>query len=370
MYQSQARPDLGRELVVQQQPKQHKRSSQIGLSAPNFQVPFSQSFHYSSSIGRFGALALLMGCVVATLSGCGGVTFAAAKAQTGTTATTTLASLSAISCGTLSLTGAQSKACSVYLSAPAPAPTTVALTSSRTALQVPTSVVVPQGSKTGGFQVVSQAVSQTVSVTITGKAGITTKSDVLTLYPAPAIVPTLSKVSCGTQTLTGPTTKACSVYFSAAVKSQTAVTLSSSNGALQVPTSVNVPAGATTGGFAITATAVSTTLTVTLTATEGGVSQTDVLQLEGTSSQPTTQHEVVLNWGAPTSSPVPLSGYHVYRSPNGGSNYQLLNSSVDVNTTYTDTAVQSGQTYDYIVKTVDTAGVESPPSNMTSVTIP
>jgi len=47
-----------------------------------------------------------------------------------------------------------------------------------------------------------------------------------------------------------------------------------------------------------------------------------------------------------------------------------MNPSVDADTNYTDSAVQSGQTYEYIVKTVDTAGVESAPSNVSTVTIP
>ncbi len=67
--------------------------------------------------------------------------------------------------------------------------------------------------------------------------------------------------------------------------------------------------------------------------------------------------------------PDPIAGYHVYRSAGSSSNYSML-SSLDTQTTYTDTTVQSGSTYDYIVKSVDTKGVESAPSNPISVTIP
>lgn len=38
--------------------------------------------------------------------------------------------------------------------------------------------------------------------------------------------------------------------------------------------------------------------------------------------------------------------------------------------TYVDTTAASGQTYDYVVKAFDAAGIESTASNMTSVTIP
>jgi fibronectin type 3 domain-containing protein len=48
----------------------------------------------------------------------------------------------------------------------------------------------------------------------------------------------------------------------------------------------------------------------------------------------------------------------------------LLNSSTTPSTTYTDTAVQAGSTYNYEVKSVDSSGVESSPSSVYTATIP
>ncbi|MFZ0745003.1 MAG: choice-of-anchor D domain-containing protein [Terracidiphilus sp.] len=81
-------------------------------------------------------------------------------------------------------------------------------------------------------------------------------------------------------------------------------------------------------------------------------------------------HEVELTWEAPGSSSDPVAGYHVYRSPAGGTSYQQVSSIAATQTTYSDNSVASGQAYDYIVKSVDASGVESAPSNMTSVNIP
>jgi hypothetical protein len=53
-----------------------------------------------------------------------------------------------------------------------------------------------------------------------------------------------------------------------------------------------------------------------------------------------------------------------------GTSNQLLNSSVDTNTTYADTTIQSGLTYDYTVRSINSSGIESSPSNSTKVTIP
>ena len=84
----------------------------------------------------------------------------------------------------------------------------------------------------------------------------------------------------------------------------------------------------------------------------------------------TGHHQVDLSWDAPESSPVQVVGYHVYRAPAGSSAYQLLNTSLAVETVYLDTTVQSGLSYNYFVTSVDGSGVESGPSNTVSVTIP
>ena len=81
-------------------------------------------------------------------------------------------------------------------------------------------------------------------------------------------------------------------------------------------------------------------------------------------------HLVDLSWSAPSSSPDPVAGYHVYRSSDGGNTYQLLNSAVNTGTTFEDTLVQSGQSYAYYVTSVDASSVESAPSNTIDATIP
>jgi hypothetical protein len=92
------------------------------------------------------------------------------------------------------------------------------------------------------------------------------------------------------------------------------------------------------------------------------------VSLSGTGMAPAT-YEVELTWDAPASSSDPVAGYHIYRETGSGS-YALLNSSVNTPTTYTDTTVQAGATYNYEVKSVDASGVESTPSNVYTATIP
>jgi fibronectin type 3 domain-containing protein len=106
-------------------------------------------------------------------------------------------------------------------------------------------------------------------------------------------------------------------------------------------------------------------LTVTSTSSTNG---TAVITLSGTGTA--GSYAVDLSWDAPTDSTDPVAGYNVYRSPSGSSTYQLLNSLVDSQTTYVDSTVQSGQSYQYIVESVDGSGVESVPTSPITVTIP
>lgn len=95
-----------------------------------------------------------------------------------------------------------------------------------------------------------------------------------------SILPTLSAMSCASNSLTGSATDACTVTLSAAAPTGgQSVNLSSSNAAVSVPAAVVIPAGSTSGGFTATATSVSTAQTVTLTAATANTTQTFALQL-------------------------------------------------------------------------------------------
>ncbi len=107
------------------------------------------------------------------------------------------------------------------------------------------------------------------------------------------------------------------------------------------------------------------TLTITSTSSSNG---TAVITLTGTGIA--ASYAVDLSWDAPSTSTDPVAGYNVYRALSGSSTYQLLNSSVDTQTTFTDSTVQSGQVYDYIVESVGASGVESVPTSPIVVTIP
>jgi hypothetical protein len=106
-------------------------------------------------------------------------------------------------------------------------------------------------------------------------------------------------------------------------------------------------------------------LTISSNASSNG---TVTISLSGTGISVT--YDVDLSWSAPTDNTDPVSGYRIYRAPTGSSTYQVLNSSLNTPTTFTDANVVSGTTYQYYVTSVDAAGAESVPSNIATIAIP
>jgi hypothetical protein len=107
-------------------------------------------------------------------------------------------------------------------------------------------------------------------------------------------------------------------------------------------------------------------VTGALTLTSGASNSPAAISLSGTGVAPAS---VALSWIASTSSDI--AGYNKYRGTTLGT-YSKVNTSPVTGTTYTDTAVQSGQgiTYYYVVTAVNSSGAESSQSSPASVTVP
>ena len=280
------------------------------------------------------------------------------------------AELSALTCSSASMTGAGSDSCTVTLtSAAASGGLSVSLASSSTAVTVPATVTVSANATSAGFTVSVSSVTFAQAVTLTASAGGVSKSFALQLNAA---VPTLSisaaslafgnvKVNtAATQTVTLSSTGTAAVTVSAATVTGTGFTVSGTFPVSLNPgqtVTLNVQFDPTTTGAA------TGQLTIQSNSSTGG---TAAVSLSGMG----TSAEVELSWDAPSSSTDPVAGYNIYRSTGDSSSYQLLNSSIDTETTYVDSTVQSGTAYTYYVESVDSSGVESVPSNEVNVTIP
>ncbi len=77
---------------------------------------------------------------------------------------------------------------------------------------------------------------------------------------------------------------------------------------------------------------------------------------------------ITLAWDANSESN--LTGYNVYRSQSAGAFTSPLNPSLVSGTSMIDPTVQTGNTYYYVVKAVNSAGQESSASNQIPFTVP
>jgi fibronectin type 3 domain-containing protein len=76
---------------------------------------------------------------------------------------------------------------------------------------------------------------------------------------------------------------------------------------------------------------------------------------------------VALTWTPSASSVI---GYNAYSSLQSGGPYTKMTSTPDAATSYTDSSVQAGQTYFFVVTSVDSNNVESAFSAEVSALIP
>jgi len=219
---------------------------------------------------------LLWICVVT--GACSGSSSSAPAASTSSPAAPSAVpvTLARLELAATSLHGGQSGQGTITLSAAAPnGGITVAVSSSHTAVTVPAQLNVAAGATTATFTIGTQAISQTIDVSIRAAAGNESRDAVLHLVPAPDLV--------GLDLLAPNVSSAgnipAAVRLSAAPVHALDVAMSSDNAALTVPQTVSVPAGATSAMFFMTAQAVSAHTVIVVTARLNGVSRSATQQL-------------------------------------------------------------------------------------------
>jgi hypothetical protein len=120
------------------------------------------------------------------------------------------------------------------------------------------------------------------------------------------------------------------------------------------------------------------TLNVTFAPTVPGAVTGSVLVASNATNSPTitlsgtgvqvSGHSVDLTWTASTSSGV--IGYNIYRATVSGGPYSILDSAPVSADAYTDSTVQSSQTYFYVVRAINGGGTESSNSSEVQAVIP
>ena len=213
------------------------------------------------------------------------------------------------------------------------------------------------GSASGTVQLVSNAPNSSISIALSGTGQ--TATQLLSANPSSfnfnsvndgstaSVNVTLTNAGNSNITISGAA--ASGAGFSATGVNGT--TLSPNQTATLVVTFAPTSAGAVTGSVTVSSNA-SNSPTITLAGT--GVQQ--------------TPHTVGLTWTASVSTNV--IGYNVYRGTVTGGPYSILDAAPVASDAYSDSTVQSGQTYFYVVRSVDNTGTESVNSSEVQAVIP
>jgi Abnormal spindle-like microcephaly-assoc'd, ASPM-SPD-2-Hydin len=280
--------------------------------------------------------------------------------------------LTGLTCANASMTGAGTDSCTVTLNAAAATGGyPVNLASNNSAVTVPATVTVPGGATSVGFSAAVNVVSSAQTAILTASAGGTTQSFSIQLGGSASLIVSTSSINFGdvlvntpsTQTLTLSNTSTTPITVSAATTTGTGFSVSGAT----FPVVLTSGQPATLQIVFNPAAAGSSTGTLTI-ATTSPTNPAVVVTLSGTGV--TVAYQVNLTWDAPNSLDDPIAGFDVFRSGDGGITFLPMTNSPVTQTAYTDLSVQDGQAYVYMVVSVDSAGVQSPPSNLANVTIP
>jgi len=211
------------------------------------------------------------------------------------------------------------------------------------------------GNFNGSILVVSDASDANVTITLAGTA---TVSGQLAVSPATLSFGTVtvgqSKSLTASLTATGS-----SITVSSANMSTSEFTISG----LALP--LTLTAGQSTS-FTVTFKPQSSGAATASGAYNSNASNPSLSQALNGTGAAAPQRSVALSWNPSSSTVV---GYNIYRGNTSGGPYAKINS-MNADTTFTDSSVQSGKTYFYVTTAVDGSGNESANSNQAQVAIP
>lgn len=212
------------------------------------------------------------------------------------------------------------------------------------------------GTDSATLSLTSNASDPTVGVSLSGSG--TTSSGTLGVTPGSmsfgSVTIGTTQIQSGSLTASGG-----SVTVSSSSSSNSAFTLGGFTLPVTLAAGQNLPFTVT---FAPTAAAAASANISFFTSNSTSASET------ASGSGATIQHSVDLSWNASTSPTI--SGYNVYRGTVSAGPYVRINSALDSALSYSDSTVQSGQTYYYVTTAIDFTGVESAYSTAVQAVIP
>jgi hypothetical protein len=208
----------------------------------------------------------------------------------------------------------------------------------------------PQSAGTTGGSLWVSDESLNIPLTGTGTTTTTTTAGQLSITPSQVNFGDVTVGSIGSQAITLSATGA-SVTVSSDASSSSQFVLEGASLPFTIPAgqslSFNVAFQPTSSG----------TVSGSLSFTSNAANSQTIESLTGVGM--TQQHTVNLTWNASSG----VAGYNIYRSTSSAGPFAKINSTLDANTAFSDSAVVSGQTYYYEATAVDSSGQESVPSS-------
>jgi hypothetical protein len=216
------------------------------------------------------------------------------------------------------------------------------------------------GTLNGSVTITSNSATAAPTVTLTG-LGVAPATFLLSVSPTSLTFGSILTGNSSTLPVTLTNTGTGSVSITAGNVTGTGYTISG------ITFPLAMAAGATKNVNVSFAPQISGTANGSVSFVSNATNSPASVTMTGTGQAP-LPHSVDISWNASTSSGV--NGYHIYRSTTSGGTYSLISSGLQSGTAYTDSTVQSGLTYFYVVRAVDTTGAESTDSNMATAVIP
>lgn len=213
------------------------------------------------------------------------------------------------------------------------------------------------GSASGSLTLTSNASNPSLGISLSGTG---TTPGQLAANP--------TSLSFGSVTVGANASKSASLSASGSAVQVTGVSSDSSEFKVSgITFPVNVAAGSSVS-FTVTFTPASSgSASGTLTFASNATNSPAQIAVSGSATAPAS-HSVDLAWAASSGSGV--VGYNIYRATKTGGPYTKINSSMNVDTTFTDSTVVAGTTYFYVVTAVDGSGTESAYSNEAKAVVP
>jgi len=191
--------------------------------------------------------------------------------------------------------------------------TTVSLSSSSLSATVPSKVVVPAGANNATFQITTTTVTASTTATVSATLGSTSQSATLSIN----VLDPISNVTSALAVLGGNSAWADVTLVAPAGPGGVVVSLSSSDKSANVPATVTIGAGSSTGQFTISSSVVLKSTRVTITASTSGSNQSTKINVDPPFQIAVAPAQII--GGNPATGTVTLAG----PAPSGGLSFTL-----------------------------------------------